>query len=211
MNVMSNLATGMSLQHSVDAPCKGVVAKALGKYKLEDAYGATVTFESYQAGPGQPKQPLGDDDAVAPGAILNFTGDVELMLRKQSNHDKIIAWLSEPLLIEIICLFNASLLALSNTMSVTADAGLHQALTAALSALSAEFTAEEVAGALNMVYTRREGMGYSAEPKHANTVAELQRKMEKMRQSGALELLSNEHPVECLIVQNYEVFLRLLQ
>jgi hypothetical protein len=248
MDVTLNLSAGKSLQQRLDAPCKGDVAKALGKYKLEEKFGVTVRFESYQAGPGKAAQKLDDDAPVTRGAILNFTVDMEL--RQQVKHNKILAWLAAPKLIDTICLFNARLLdptKVTSTVSpktkladkVATDGALHQALTAALSAVSAELSAEQVAAALDETYQKRNGGGcsvrsysslhksqsvcsrsidlfteagalFSAEETHINTNAVLQQKMEEMRESGALELLSSKYPVQCLIAQNYEVFLQLL-
>ena len=90
MDVTLHLSAGKSLQQRLDAPCKGDVAKALGKYKLEEKFGVTVRFEGYQAGPGKATQTLDDDALVTRGAILNFTVGMELVLRQQANHNKIL-------------------------------------------------------------------------------------------------------------------------
>ena len=165
MDVTLDLSACKSLQQRLDAPCKGDVAKALGKYKLEEKFGVTVRFESYQAGPGKATQTLDDDAPVTGGAILNFTVGMELVLRQQANHNKILVWLATPMLINTIYLFNARLLDPTKVTSivspktkladkVAADGALHQSLTAALSAVSAELSAEQVAAALDESYQK---------------------------------------------------------
>ena len=71
------------------------------------------------------------------------------------------------MLIDTICLFNARLLdptkvtstvspktKLADNLKVAADGALHQSLTAALSAVSAELSAEQVAAALDESYQK---------------------------------------------------------
>lgn len=43
-----------------------------------------------------------------------------------------------------------------------------------------------------------------------NRTSVLRQEMEELRESGALELLCEKFPVECLIVQHHEVFLQML-
>eukprot|EP00798_Chlamydomonas_sp_ICE-L_P017706 gene17706-24064_t len=240
MNVTLNLSAGKSLQQKLDAPCKGVVAKALGKYKLEETFGGTVRFESYQAGPGERKQPLADDDPVNRGAILNFTIEMELVLQQQVKHNKMLSILMAPKLTDVVCLFGSRLLNPSKVVSavssgnkmatcLASNPALHQAIAAGLSSLSAEETPEEVAAALDAAYFRRNRKFIEPESEvfmqqliscahctcteaaHININSELEQQMEELRESGALDLLRSKYPVECLIVQNYEVFLQLLQ
>jgi hypothetical protein len=231
MNVTLNLSADKSIQQTLDAPCKGVMAKALGKYRLEEKFGGTVVFDSYQEAPTKPKTRLDDDTPVIRGSILNFTVSMDVILRRQALHDKMISMLSEPMLQDLVSRWTARLLTRRVTMptdpttkfesAVASDPNLHARLSAALAYINTTITPEEVAIALDSTYRQRCGeisleticvtltttesgsICTHSDNTHVNTTDVLCRQMEQMRDSGVLELLSAKFPTECLIVQYY--------
>jgi hypothetical protein len=88
MNINLRLDRNKLIEQRVDAPCKGLLAKAIGSYRLEELGGTPVEFVSYQEGPGLPEKPLADDDTVSREAILNFSVQMDTFLQQHHKHTK---------------------------------------------------------------------------------------------------------------------------
>ena len=137
---------------------------------------------------------------------------MELLLKEQVKQDKMLSILMAPKLTEAVCLSGSRLLNRSSGIKMapylSSNPSLRQALAEGLSALSTEETPEVVAAALDSAYMRQ---NHSMIPLACMSNSELEQFFEELRESGALDLvlLRSKYPVECMIVQNYEVFLRL--
>lgn len=75
---------------------------------------------------------------------------------------------------------------------------------------NARLTAESVAVQTHAQTLMQTYIDRCADNAHVNTTSVLHQEMEELRESGALELLCEKFPVECLIVQHHEVFLQML-
>jgi hypothetical protein len=240
MDVSLRLVQDRSVRHRVDAPCKGLAAKALGKYKLEEQTGLSVKFLSYQAAPGQPEKQLADDDPVQRGAILNFSVNMDTMLQQQRQHSQLLKGLYRERLQTVLAKYSARFCAapvaqedLRNRGGVAAQFASapqkSESAAAALACVGSQMTAAEFAQQLDTIYVARNGefacmlqcscynaslahlhAHMCAETQHVNTDAQLESELRLLRTDGVVQLCSETMPFECMIVDHYETFLQLL-
>ncbi|GAX84879.1 hypothetical protein CEUSTIGMA_g12300.t1 [Chlamydomonas eustigma] len=214
MNVNLRLIQDRMTQHKVDAPCTGLAAKALGKYKLEEETGLFVKFFSYQESSKHPEVQLADDDLIQRGAILNFSVKLDSLLQDHKHHRNLIQGLYDSKLRSLISKYSARLIKPAITPSDIQNKGTLQSLyrnkqqaldvEAALVAAGSLMTAEVFGADLDSAYADRN------REQHVNTNAQLQVEFERMRKAGVVALMQEEMPLECLILDHFEVFLQLL-
>jgi hypothetical protein len=148
------------------------------------------------------------------------------VLRTQTEQQKMLAILMKPQLTDFVCRYGARLLkppvaavkevdGLSS--AVTTQPDLHGRLGVALSQVHSEATPEQFAEALDNAYSIRcgalrlcFGVGYQATSADMNTNSKLKHDAKALKDSGALRLLEVDMPIECLIVQKFDVFAQLL-
>lgn len=223
MEIVLNLTSQKTVKIRVDAPCSGLVAKAVGKMKLEEMHEVMVVFDTYQEGVDKPKQQLADDAEVVRGSILHFNVGMDQVLRTQAQHQKLLAYLMAPKLVDVVGRFSARLVSgqvitegdvSDNPKSgvqnkVVAEPDLKHRLEAALDVVSSDYSVEEFAKALDDTYNERCSKRIHSCAEN-NTKKVLKEEMEELCDSGAVELLVGKYPVACTIVSNYDIFLRLL-
>lgn len=237
MNIYLRLMHDKVMQYKVDAPCKGDAAKALGKYKLEETTDLSVKFSSYQEAPGRPERQLADDEPVQRGSILNFSVNIDSVLQQQRLHTRLLKELYVDRVRSLLAkyssrFFAAPLDSVKNTGGCKlkfAEKELAEAVRAALTEVGCCATVEEFSDALDENYKSRNGeeelqlcctfrsmesgllklyIGCSAEDQHINTDVQLEKEFKKLRKAGVVELLGDDMPVECSIIDHYEVFLQ---
>lgn len=111
MNVNLRLAHDKLLLHRVSAPCTGEMAKALGKFKLEEMLpGVLVKFVSYQEAEGKPEKALPDDEPVLRGSILNFSANMDTVLQQQRLHHTLLKGLYRDKVLTVMAKYSARFL-----------------------------------------------------------------------------------------------------
>lgn len=158
---LCKMPSGKTLTHKVEVACRGADAKALGKHRLETELGLNVTFQSYQVAPGKQKLWLEDDDPVVSGSVLNFAVEMQAVLHQQSQHTRILAMLSRPLLQDVVSRWTACLISskatgvaalITNVQDKVAGSALHQSLASALTSINAEMTVAQLTAQLVETY-----------------------------------------------------------
>ena len=134
-----------------DAPCTGLQAKALCKYRLEqELQGFTVAFKSYQSAPGKPEEPLSDDAHVMTGAVLIFSSEVKLeptVLEVLAKHRKMLKYLLEEEVLTVCSKYGAKLFGAASPPSTSraSNGQLRGSLVAVLAAVSAPMEVDDFA------------------------------------------------------------------
>jgi len=214
MDVQLRLTHDKVMQHRISAPCMGVVAKALGKYKLEEQLpGLLVKFVSYQEAEGKPAQSLADDQPVLRGSILNFSVNLDTLLKQQRQHNMLLKGLYRGHVLTVISKYSARFLK-PQVSEVGDKAGVARflasdpqkaaATAAALVAVGATMTAVDFAQGLDATCTDRNKL------QHVNTNQQLELDMKRMRDDGVVQLMQEDMPMECMIIEHSDVFLALL-
>lgn len=94
---------------------------------------------------------------------------------------------------------------LKQPISEAGDPQKTDAVTAALLAVGATISHVDFSQRLNAVW------GYNAEVQDANTNQQLEIEMKRMRDDGVVELLKEDMPFQCMIIEHSDVFLALLK
>lgn len=235
MNVNLRLAHDKLLLHRVSAPCTGEMAKALGKFKLEEMLPGVL---GYQEAEGKPEKALPDDEPVLRGSILNFSANMDTVLQQQRLHHTLLKGLYREKVLTVMAKYSARFLKPPNdgsekkqgvTSLFRSDPQKAAAADAAFVAVGSALSCSDFAAELDNMYYDR-GSEWPpctgpqclartftcctctacAEIQHINTGVQLEMEMKQLCKDGCIDLLEDDMPVACTVIKHHDIFLALL-